>query len=261
MKTIASFRKNLIGKTIIALASTIILCIGMVSTSALAADATAAMNIASAYVWRGQTFNDGAVIQPSVDVAAENGLGFNVWGNYDLSDYNNTVNSREFSEVDLTVSYGFTIGKIDVGIGAISYLFPAGAAETAEAYLSLGMDIIGGLSTAVTGYYDIDALEEFSYATLSLAYSYAINDKLGLELGGSIGYAGDKFAKNAGGADGGLYDYTVSLSLGYVISDAWSISTGVTYVDTIDDDNLKKKSAGGLLDTNTYFTVGIAYAF
>ena len=76
---------------------------GLASTPAMAAEATAALDINSAYVWRGQTFNDGVVLQPSIDVAAENGLGINVWGNYDIGDYNNTLDEDEFSEIDLTV--------------------------------------------------------------------------------------------------------------------------------------------------------------
>lgn len=259
MKKIVNSTKGFIGKSIIATA--MILCIGILSTSAMAAEATATMGVASAYVWRGQTFNDGAVVQPSIDVSAENGLGFNVWGNYDLSDYNNTVNSREFSELDLTGYYNFSLGKADMGVGIISYLFPAGAAETAEIYLSVGTEIVKGLSVNVTGYYDIDALDEFSYGTLSLSYGYDITKELNAAIAGKIAYAGDKFAKAAGGLDGGLYDYTIALTLGYAISDKWSISTGVTYVDALDDDNLKDKSAGGKLDTNTFGSISLSYAF
>lgn len=248
-------------KRIVCLAVAMVTLIGMAVTPAVAADATAALDIASAYVWRGQTFNDGLVLQPSVDVAAENGLGINVWGNYDVDDYDGTLNDREFSEIDLTVSYGTSIGKLDVGVGAIGYFFPAGAEETWELYLSLGMPIVGGLSTALDIYYDVDAIDAFTYATLSLAYAIDITKQLGLELGGSIGYAGDDFAENAGGEEGGLYDYTLSLSVGYTITDAWSASAGVTYVDALDDDNLPNVDDGGLEDTNVVISVGVAYAF
>ena len=227
----------------------------------MAADATVSVDIASAYVWRGQSFNDGAVIQSSIDVSAENGLGFNVWGNYDVDDYNGTVNSREFSEVDLTASYGFSLGKVDMGVGIISYLFPAGTGETAEVYVSMGYEIVDGLSAGIDAYYDIDAIKEFTYATLSLSYGFDVTEKLGLEVGGSVGYAGDDFVKAGGGDDGGFYDYTVSISLGYTISDAWSISAGATYVDAINDDNLKEKTAGGNLDVNTVFSMGLSCSF
>lgn len=255
----------------IVLAAAMIFLTGLVSTPAMAAEATAALDINSAYVWRGQTFNDGVVLQPSIDVAAENGLGINVWGNYDIGDYNNTLDEDEFSEIDLTVSYGFSVGKLDLAVGAIEYLFPAtdpdgdgngeGATATTELYVSVTMPIVGGLSAGMDVYYDIDAYDELSYAALSLSYAYDINDKLNLEAGGSIGYAGDDFAEAAGGDGGGLYDYKLSLSLGYTISEAWSASANVTYVDALDDDNLKEVEDGGLLDTNIICGIGFAYAF
>ena len=250
-------------KRMITLTAVLVLLISAAAAPATAADATAAIDFASAYVWRGQTFNDGFVAQPSIDVAAGNGLGFNVWGNYDIDDYDNTVDSHEFSEVDLTASYGFSLSKLDIGVGVIAYLFPGAGSdsETAEAYVSLGMDIVGGLSAALDVYYDFDKLEELTYAKLSLAYAYDINDKLNLEAGGSIAWAGEDFSRAAGGDGSGLYDYSLSLSLGYTLTKAWSVSAGITYVNALDDDNLKDVDDGGLLDTTTYATIGVAYAF
>jgi hypothetical protein len=252
-------------RKMITLATALILLFGIAATPVLAADATAAIDVNSAYVWRGLTFNDGVVIQPSIDVAAKNGLGINVWGNYDISDYNNSLDENEFSEIDLTVSYGFTVSKLDIAVGAIEYTFPAidpegdGVGEnftaTTELYVSLGMPIVGGLSAGLNIYYDIDALDAFSYANLSLSYAYNINDKLSLEAGASAGYAGEDFAVANGGTDGGLYDYTLSLSLGYTINDAWSVSASINYTDSLDKDNLPEQ------DTNTYGGIGVAYAF
>jgi hypothetical protein len=261
-------------KPFFTLAAAMFLLICLAATPVSAASATAAVDINSAYVWRGLTFNDGMVLQPSIDVAAENGLGINVWGNYDIGDYDNTLDDNEFSEIDLTVSYGFTVGKLDVGVGAIHYLFPAtndldndGIGEnltaTTELYLSLGMPIADGLSAALDAYYDIDALDAFSYATLGLSYAYDISDKLSLEAGGSIAYAGEEFARanGTGNEDSGLYNYTLSLSLGYTITDAWSAAANLTYVDALDDDNLKDVKDGGLRNTNTIYGVSLAYAF
>jgi hypothetical protein len=258
-------------KTIFTLAAAMFLLICLAATPVMAASATAAVDINSAYVWRGQTFNDGIVLQPSIDVAADNGLGINVWGNYDVDDYDGTLDDNEFSEIDLTLSYGFTIGKLDIGVGAIEYLFPAtdadgdgngtGATATTELYVSVGMPIVGGLSASVDAYYDIDAYDELSYATFGLSYAYDITEKLNMEAGGSIAYAGEDFAQAARGDDGGLYNYTLSLSLGYTITDAWSVAANLTYVDALDDDNLKEVEDGGLLDTNTIIGVGVAYAF
>jgi uncharacterized protein (TIGR02001 family) len=249
-------------KRIITLAAALILLVGMAAGPAVAAEATAAVDFASAYVWRGLTFNDGFVIQPSIDVAAKNGFAVNVWGNYDVSDYDNNVSSNDFQEVDLTISYSKTFGKLDAGVGVINYLFPQGGDETTEAYLSLGYPIVGGLSASLAVYYDFEAFDELSYANLGLSYAYDINDKVSLEAGATAGWAGGDFcAANGGNGDSGLWDYTLSLSVGYAISDAWSASAGVTYVGSLDDDHLVDGDTIDTLDTETYATVGVAYAF
>jgi hypothetical protein len=252
-------------KSIFTLAAAMFLLVCLAATPVMAASATAAVDINSAYVWRGQTFNDGLVLQPSIDVAADNGFGVNVWGNYDIDDYNDTLDDNEFSEIDLTVSYGFTIGKLDIGMGVIEYTFPATETSavnaTTELYVSLGVPIVGGLSASANVYYDIDAYDELSYATLGLSYAYDITDKLNMEAGGSIAYAGDDFSQAAGGDDGGLYNYTLSLSLGYTLTDAWSVAANFTYVDALDDDNLKDVEDGGLMDTNFIYGVNVSYAF
>jgi uncharacterized protein (TIGR02001 family) len=250
-------------KRIISLAAALILLVGMAAAPAVAAEATAAIDFASAYVWRGLTFNDGFVIQPSIDVAAKNGFAVNVWGNYDKDDYDNQVQSDDFSEIDLTVSYSKTFGKLDASVGVISYLFPGAGSdsETAEAYVSLGYPIVGGLSVSLDVYYDFELLDELSYATLGLSYAYDINDKVSLEAGATAGWAGEDFSAGYGGDDSGLWDYSLSLSVGYAITDAWSASAGVTHVGALDDDNLIDGNTAGTLDTETYATVGVAYAF
>ena len=73
--------------------------------------------------------------------------------------------------------------------------------------------------------------------------------------------SGNGYVDWNGSEDGGLYDYTLSAALGYAITEAWSSSAGVTYVNALDDDNLPDVDDGGLEDTNIVFSVGIAYAF
>lgn len=238
------------------------LCMGMACFCGVssAADVTAALDVNSAYVWRGMTFNDGAVLQPSLDVST-NGFGINVWGNLDMDDYDGALDSGEFSEIDLTLSYSWSMGSVDSTVGYIEYLFPttdAGGAEgTREIYLSLGMGLPAGFSAALDLYYDIDEVEEF-YGVLGLGYSYAINEKLGLDAGASIAWAGDEYC---GDGDAGLYDYTLSLSLSYALTEAFSIGANLVYVDSLDDDNLVDIDDGGPLDVNTYFGVSLSYSF
>jgi len=146
------------------------------SGTAFAADATTAVDINSAYVWRGMTFNDGLVVQPSVNVVS-GGFGLNVWGNLDVDDYDDTLKSGEFSEVDLTLSYTHQAGPVAITAGYIEYMFPTiktttikeseevtreafegGALGTREVYLDAIVKPVDGVSVGLASYYDFDGL-------------------------------------------------------------------------------------------------------
>ena len=220
--------------------------------SVYAADATVGIDLNSAYVWRGITFNDGFVIQPSIDVA-QGGFGLNVWGNIDASDYDDSLETGEFSEVDITLSYAFDTDPVGVSIGYIEYLFPTtemgGSEGTRELFVSLGMDIVGSFSGGLDIYYDIDEFKDI-YTNLSLAYSASLNDKTSLDLGAAMGY----YFFDDDEADDGLFDYTLSAGLSYAVSDRLNIGASINYVDSFDEDRLET-------DTNFFGGVSVAYGF
>ena len=225
-----------------------------------AADATAAVDFNSAYVWRGMTLNDGMVVQPSIDVT-KGGFDINVWGNIDIDDYDDTLESGEMSEIDLTASYSFTLSMVDVGVGYIEYLWPttekSGMPGTREVYISLSMGLPADLSIALDWYYDFDEVDTY-YSVLGVSYSHNFSEQLSLDAGASIAYAGDEYC---GDGSAGFYDYNLSLSIGYAITEALSASASINYVDSFDDDKLVDVDDGGTLDVNVYGGVGISYAF
>ena len=224
-----------------------------------AADATFGGDFNSAYVWRGMTFNDGAVFQPSLDVSHK-GFGLNVWGNLDIDDYNHTLNSGDFSEVDMTLSYSFEIQKLSVSLGYIEYVFPAGGDGTREIFTSLGLDIYKGLTAGLNFYYDVDAIGDF-YANATLGYSLPIGKKFTLGLQALAGYAGEDFAKAYGGTDGGWNEYVFSVTGTYTIVKNLDISGYLNYTGAIDDDVLPDVKNGGYQDVNFFGGIGIYYLF
>jgi len=247
-------------KRIIGFAAVMVLLVGLTVTPVLAADVTAVVDFNSVYIWRGLTFNNGMVAQPSIDVT-KGGFGFNVWGNYDIDDYDESLDDGEFSEIDLTLSYGWTISEFDVALGYIEYIFPTtdagGAPGTREIYLSLGTDLPASFSLALDIYYDFDELDDY-YSLLSLSYAHDINDKTSLVVGVAAAYAGDEYSADG---DSGFYDYTVSLSISHAINDAWSIGASTNHVDALDDTKLKDGDEAGTLDVNTYGGISISYSF
>ena len=209
-----------------------------------AADAEYALDFASAYVWRGITFTDGAVFQPSVTASNDSGFAINVWGNLDLDDANDM--SAEFNEIDLTASYGFGSDAVSAEVGFIEYLFPnTEFAGTREVYLSLGWDVAASPSLSV--YYDIDEVKDF-YANFGISFGGDVSDALAWSVDVSAGWAGDDFAAAYGGVAGGMYDGNVTFGLS---GGAWSAF--VSYVDALDDDALPEQPVD--------FLAGIGFSF
>lgn len=225
-------------------------------SKAQAADVTAAVDINSSYVWRGLTFNDGPVIQPSIEVGM-GGFALNVWGNVDIGDYGDTLDTGEFSEVDLTLSYSRSFGPVEVSGGVIEYLFPAGGPSTTEVFISTGVDIGAGFSAGLELYYDFDQVDDI-YGVASVGYAVDFNDKLGLEIGASISYAGEDFAAAyANGTDGGLFNYTLSSSMSYAVTKELGVNISLSYSDSLDDNVLPDET----VDKKFYGGVGVSYNF
>ncbi|MDR2549432.1 MAG: MltA-interacting MipA family protein [Desulfobulbus sp.] len=233
-----------------------------------AATATAALDANSAYVWRGLTANHGFVLQPSIDVAAENGFGVNVWANFDVDDYNGTVEESRFSEVDLTASYMYKLGKVDTSVGVIAYTFPTTHPDalngepkdlnnTSEIFLGLGYDLGYGFSLSGKIYYDFDQVDDF-YLTVGLGYAYGINDKTTLNLSGLISFAGEDFSEYyAAGTDSGFFNYTLSASVKYMATEALGIGANINFTDSMDDDVLPEEA----VHTNVFGGISLTYAF
>jgi hypothetical protein len=232
------------------------LCLAVVPPS-LAADVTAGADLNSAYVWRGLTFNDGFVLQPSVDVTAPAGIGFNVWGNFDLDDYDGAVDDGEFSEVDLTVSYAIPVDGFDLGVGVTEYLFPGNDGSTREVFVEAAVGVAEGWTAGAFLTYDFDEVDDI-YGNVSLAYGMDLDEKLSMEVAGLVGYAGSDFAAfYADGTDGGLFEYQVSLSAAYVLAADTELGAFLAFTDSIDDDALPDEA----VDTDIYGGFSVYYQF
>lgn len=233
----------------------LVIMVMLTAGTAVAAEVSGGVDLYSAYVWRGITFNDGLVVQPSMDVTA-GGFNFNVWGNFDIDDYDNSLDDGEFSEIDLTLSYTVEAGPLSITGGYIEYLFPTtdvgGAPGTREIFVDLSGEPADGFILGATAYYDIDEVEDY-YLTPYVGYSLAINDEVSLDFGASCGYAGEDFAL---GGESGFHEYTFYLGAGYQM-DSVSLSALLGYTDTMDKDVLPEDAA----DVNFFGGIGLSYNF
>ena len=229
----------------------------MVSGTAFAADVTTAVDVNSAYVWRGITFNDEVVVQPSLDVTS-GGFGLNVWGNLDVGDYNNTLDSGKFSEVDLTARYSLQAGPICLTGGYIEYLFPTtdsgGAEATREFFLDASVKPLDGVTTGLASYYDVGQIHSY-YLNPYVGYGMDIGSGVHMNLRAAAGYAGKDFVTAYGGQQSGFFDYNLSLALGYSIAKNVSVTGRLGYADSINRNVLPEQ------DVNFYGGVGAAVTF
>lgn len=231
---------------------------GLTIPTSRAADVTIGADLASAYVWRGLTFNDSFVLQPSVDVALPANFGFNVWGNFDLDDYEEGgIESGDFQEVDLTLSYAIPEDwdRVDLGIGLIEYLFPDAGPDssTREVYGDVSVALTDNLGLGGFFTYDFDEVDDY-YASVSLSYGYAVNEELSLEAAGLIGFAGEDFAA---GGESGAHEYNISLSAAYALNETTELGAFIAYTDAVDDDVLPDEAR----DVDVYGGISAYYSF
>ena len=222
----------------------VVLALLSLAAAPASADAEYALDFASAYVWRGITFTDGAVFQPSVTASNDSGFAINVWGSLDIDDANDM--SGEFNEIDLTASYGFGTDAVSAEVGFIEYLFPnTPFAGTREIYATVGWDVVAAPSFSL--YYDIDEVKDF-YANFGVLFGGDASDALAWSVSLSAGYAGDDFAAAYNGLSGGMYDGNVTFGLS---GGAWSAS--VSYIDALDSDALPEQPVD--------FLAGVGFSF
>lgn len=242
------------------------LLMGAGARVANAVEASFGVDVLSAYVWRGMTFNNGLVVQPNLDVTFPAGFGVNVWGNYDVDDYDGDIEGSEWSELDLTLSYEIPlpVEMLSASVGFIQYTFPMAAgddaSDTQEIFASLGLEPLDGLSVGVDVYQDVDQGRDV-YVSGSVGYLLELADVLGVEVGASAGFAGQKYT-----ADGkaGLFDYSVSVALSCAPYDWLSLALTAAYVDTLDKDRLADAFvADGIpyVDSNGYYGGSLGVTF
>ena len=232
-----------------AAAAATVLAMTLGVAGARAADASVSVDLASAYVFRGLTLNDGLVVQPGLAVS---GLPFDlgVWGNLDIDDYDGGLKDGQFSELDIYGSYALPVEGVDASIGYTEYTYPSSGGDAdREVSLSVGFRTL--LAPSLTLYYGVDGvIEETLYIEAGAGHRFALSAALGGEVSAMVAY----LAPDVG--DGGFSHFTVGAGLSHGV-----FSAALTYVGRIDDDVLPDVGDGGAYDVELYGSLGFAYEF
>ena len=216
--------------------------------TAAAAEASVGLDFASAYVFRGETFNDGWVAQPYLEVGGEGLAGFTlgVWANADLESSEALgVDGGNVSEIDLYAVYDIPLDLEDVGLslGYTEYTYPYGGGEAdREVSAAASFDVVSAPYLAL--YYGVDGgIESDFYAEAGVSHSWDLEEGVSLGIGGLLGF------KSPDEGSSGLSHGLISADIGWNV-----LSASVNYVIETDSDVL-------LVDEDLYFTVGAGYDF
>jgi uncharacterized protein (TIGR02001 family) len=209
-----------------------------------AADLT--MGAYSQYVWRGFAFSDGSVvIQPSMTVSYK-GFAANLWGNLDTDEKG--LDTANFNETDMTLSYDGSFDKIGYGVGWIYYNID-GVADTQELYLSVSVDTL--LSPTLTYYTDIAHLPG-TYITMGISHAVAVAEGMALDLGAQVGYLDDDADYSE------FHDGRVSASMTFPINDYISVTPELYYSFALTSES-ELAIAGGSYDADdNHFYGGVS---
>jgi uncharacterized protein (TIGR02001 family) len=188
----------------------------------VASAVSASVDIASAYVFRGTTFNDGLVVQPGIEGEVA-GLTVGAWANVDINDVGG---DDQVSEIDLYI--GKDLGSVagwDVSAGYCEYTYP-GAAGNGESELSLSASgALGGVDLSIGAFANVAESATPNYYEVSTGGSTALAG-IALDYGIAAGYFDTEASDTTGF---GYAAYSVSYDTG-------GGSLSVTYVDELDDD-------------------------
>ncbi len=208
----------------------------MLAATVRATEVTVSLDAASAYVFRGATFNDGAVLQPGLEASGfvvgdlEIPLTLGVWGNLDLEKVTEggetVVDSGKFSEINLVAELALptVIEGLDWLVGYTEYLYPqVGGDPDREVYLGFSVDTL--LAPSFTVHYGLDgAVEKSTFLEFALEHDIDLGGDLALELGATLGYS----IPDEGDSGFNNLDLTAGLS--------WkALSVSVTYIAQLDD--------------------------
>jgi len=149
--------------------------------------AKAAVDVYSAYAWRGMILSDDPVWQPGADVAYDTGdfgeLGLGVWASLGIPD-NRQQNNLGLAEVDYTGTWSKSFGPVACSLGYRLYAFEeAHDFDMQELFATVAYenDIV---TPTLAYYYDLDE-SDGSYVTLGLDRSFQVTDRV--EVGAGLG--------------------------------------------------------------------------
>jgi len=168
------------------------------------------VDLVSRYVWRGFDLlpDNHMAIQPSltIDLGAS-GFSLNVWSSFALA---NRADFKYSDEIDLTLSYEFAMPEgweLSAGFTHYAFWFAEDFSfkdsTSQEVYVTAARTDLP-LSPTLSLYYDFN-LGSGLYVTLGGSHELKVSEKIGMEMGGLIGFNSRQYIDKTGFSDIDLY--------------------------------------------------------
>lgn len=220
----------------------------------------------SKYVWRGITFVDNSVLQPSIMIGADN-LSLCAWGSIEMTNENiytgEDSTSGDFTEADIFIDYTRELGPVTVSGGLMYCSYPnTGYRATTELYLagSLGLP----LSPTLSLYRDIAEVDGF-YGSLGLSHTFSgISPSLGIAnpaitISGSTGYGNSLHNAYYYGVDkAAIADLTLCGAFSFTLAETVWLNTTLNHAMLLDSE-IKEVFEPGDLESNTWFGMSLTW--
>ena len=226
--------------------------------SARAAEGSIYADVLSAYVYNGLQYNDEAVFQPGLDVAGPFGFGYSLWANMDLTDNPASTapnTSGEWSEVDLSLNWTApSVGPLTSSAGGLYYIYPQSSSTVAtnddgtvaavstapadgsyQVFAKLAADL--PLAPAVKFYHELDNTDDW-IVLVTVGHGFDLTDKLALNLGAVLGFAGDYYVEsNYGSGTGAAFTHAqFDAALSCALTDKASVALKGAFSTLLDGD-------------------------
>ncbi len=270
-------------KKIIALS--ILAAFAALPLAASAAEGSIYADILSAYVFNGQVGNDEPVFQPGLDVGGPFGFGYSLWANMSLTDADSSWDPNtkgEWNEIDLGLNWTLPWeGPVSLTLGGTYYVYPqatsaleenddgtitadeAPADGAYEVYAKVAAtDLL--LSPSIKFCHDMDNSDDW-IALFGIGHSFEIMDALSLDLGATLGFAGEYYVDSNYGSDAGsaLSHVQLDAALNYALSETLSVGVKGSFSSILDSDMRDDIKDGDVYPEVDYFSggVNVSYSF
>lgn len=265
------------------IASLILAAVAAVPLAASAAEGFVYAEVLSAYVFNGQVGNDEAVFQPGLDVTGPLGLGYSLWANMDLTDSDRSWapdSAGKWSELDLGLNWTSPWeGPVSLTLGGTYYAYPqndssigedadgepiaskAPADGSYEVYAKIkAADVL--LSPALKVCHDMDNQDDW-IAIFSIGHSFDLMEKISLDLGAAVGYAGKYYvSSNYGSESGSAFTHAqVDAGLNFAINEKASVGIKGSYSSILDSDMRDDIEAGDVYPDVDIFFGGVTASY